>query len=97
MFSFVLLGGIPLEHQISQMEMILSCPLVKGSFYFMLVIMSFIKQLLLGLLYFHQLFYPPNHIIGFSLVVLEEFFHRKGKMGRKNGLHPIHQLKRGNT
>jgi hypothetical protein len=97
MFSFVFLGGIPLEHQVPQLKIFLSLPLIEGSFYFMLMILRFVKQLLPGLLYFYQLQYSPDHIIRFYLVVLEEFFHGKGKMSRKYCLNPIHKLKRGNT
>jgi hypothetical protein len=31
------------------------------------------------------------------LVILEEFFHRKGKLTTNNGLNSVHQLKRGNS
>jgi hypothetical protein len=54
-FSLVLLGCIPFEHQIPHLEIFLACALVKISFYFLLMILCFIKQLLPRLLHFYQL------------------------------------------
>jgi hypothetical protein len=61
------------------------------------MVICFIKQLLPGLLHFYQLQYPPDHVVRFSLVVLEELFHRQRKLSRKNILNPINELKRGNA
>jgi hypothetical protein len=91
MFSFVLFGGIPLKHHIPQLKIFLAYALVKGLLYFLLMIMCLIKQFLPSLLHFYQLQYSPDHIVRFSLEVLEEFFH---KLSKKKSFGPINQLKR---
>jgi hypothetical protein len=95
MLSSVLFGHIPFENQISQPEILLIVLPVKDLLDFSLMVMHSVYHLFSGLLHFHQLMYPYNHIMRLFLVISEEFRYRQGKVRRKNCFSPIDMLKRG--
>jgi hypothetical protein len=80
MLSFVLLGHIPFEYQISQLEILLISFLVKGLLDFLLSVMRFVHNMLSFLLHFYHLMNSSDHVIRIFLVVLEELHYRQGEM-----------------
>jgi hypothetical protein len=59
--------------------------------------MCFVQKLLPSILHFYQLMYSLDHVIKLFLAVLEELFHQKGELRRKNFFSSIYKLERGDA
>jgi len=94
MLSLVLSGRIPLEHNLSQLEILFSALPTKGLLDLLLMVMCSIHYLLSSLLCFYHIMNPSNHIIRLFLVVLGKLCYWQGKLRGKNCFSPIYKMER---
>ena len=74
--AFILSGCIPFKYQVPDFELLFLNPSVKSLLDPLLMIVGSVHDLLPGLLHFHHLMNPSNHMVGLLFKVLEEFCHR---------------------
>ena len=91
-FALFLPGCIPLEHQIALLKLFLLVFPVKSLFDLLLAVVSSVQDLFSVLLHLHHLMNSSEQMVGFPLIVLEEIFHRQGKLSGEDGLNPINKL-----
>ena len=75
-FSFVLPGCIPFEHQIIQLKSLLFTLSVKSLLDLLLMIVGSVHDLFSDLYHFHHLMDPLEHMVRFSFKILEESCYR---------------------
>jgi hypothetical protein len=91
-FSLLLPGCIPLEHQITLLKLFLLFFLVKSLFDSLLTIIGSIQDLLPDLMHFHHLMNPSEHMVRLPFIVLEDVCHRKSKLSGEDGPNTINKL-----
>jgi hypothetical protein len=91
-FSLFLPGCIPFEYQITLLKLFLLAFPVKILLDLLLMIVSSVQDLFSDLLHFHHLMNYSEHMVGFTLIVLEEIGYRQGKLSGENGLDSVNQL-----
>ena len=97
MLSPVLLRSVPLQYQVSYLELLLLGFLVENLLDSLLMILNPFHYLLSDLLDFHQLMNSSDHVVGLFLIVLEEFLYGNGQLRRKDNLFSVYQLERGDA
>jgi hypothetical protein len=91
-FSLLLPGCIPLEHQITLFKFFLLVLSVESLLDLLLTIVSSVQDLLSGLLHLHHLMNSSEHKIRFPFIVMEKIRHGQGKMSGENCFNPINKL-----
>ena len=84
MFVLVLFRSIPFQHQVSYLEPLLLSLLIKTLLDPLLMVLNSNHYLLSGLLDFYQLMNPSDHVIGLSLIILEEFLYGNSQLRRED-------------
>jgi hypothetical protein len=88
-FPLFLLGCIPFEYQITLLKLFLFSFPVKSLLDLLLMIVSSVQHLFSDLLHLHHMMNSSEHMVRFSLIVLEEIGYRQGKLSGEDDLDPV--------